>query len=420
MLNLQMEEIKKDDEIYQRFLADLSSSQERVRVDAISRIPELLVRKGQHHSDITPLSVIWRSMGFGQEQIYAKAVRAQVKQLLLYGTTEAPSLSQWESQSLVNALLRTPPSAWFEDNRYPSEATLELNWLWSEANFQVNSDLVAFSRTLFNSAKLKGVNFTGLNLCNAEFVGLTCKECRFERSNLSGSVLLNATFENSFFDYTNLDDAKLTGVRLTKVSFYGTSLKGISLQKSIVLNSQFHLPDVGPSLHGVHSDLRGASFKATTFTECQGARGASFVGAQFDDVRFYRCNLAEASFRGASLSKTIFDGSSLKQTDLSDVWAQSASLVNVDLTGATFNRSNFLEADLTGAIGLNTDNTESSDSERFLNLNIASVKGLDAQVRLMLIQSGAVELSCDYAWNRYKRAGYPFETWLAYRSCPSI
>lgn len=419
MLNLQMEQIKKNDELYQQFLTDLSSSQERVRVAAITRIPELLTRKGQRHSSVTTLSIIWRSLGFGETQVHAEAVRNQVKQLLLYGPTEGSTLSERESQAIVDALRRTSPSVWFESDQLPRESSTELSWLWAPENSQVNAGLAAFTRALFNEAKLKGVSFTGLNLSRAEFIGFSCTACRFERTNLSNAILFNAKFEGSFFDYTNLDDAKLTGAQLTNVSFYGSSLRGIGLQKSVVFNSKFHLPDIGPSPTGTSSDFRGTTFKSTSFTECLAATGANFVRTEFEDSRMYRCKLDEANFKGANFIKTVFDGSSLAKTDLSDVSAQSASFVNTDLTGATLNRTNLLEADLSGVRGLHNVGGDPSTSGPFLNLNIARVKGLDSQARTSLILSGAVEIKCDWAWKQYKQAGYPHETWPTYQACPN-
>lgn len=419
VLNLQMEEIKRNEESYQRFLTELGSSQERVRVAAIARMPELLARRGQPNPSLNPLSVLWRSFGFGQVQVHAQAVRGQVKQLLLSGPIEGSPLTQAESQALVDALVRIPPASWFERSNLAQASTGGLRWLWDSPNAQIDPRLAAFTRNLLAGAKLKGITITGLDLSRAELSGLVCIGCRFDRVSFSEANLLNARLENSFFDYTNLDGAKLVGSQLTNVSFYGASLRGISLRKSHITNSQFYQPELGPAPNAAadSSDLRGAYFKSTTFTECQSAAGASFMLAEFSESRFYRCILKNANFSGALLDGTVFDGSSLSQADLSNVSARQASFVNVDLAGTNLSRANLLGADLTGTKGLSGADHEIAKERRFINFNIGVAKGLDRTTRSLLIQAGAVELACDLAWDRYKQAGYPYEVWLSYRVC---
>lgn len=417
VLNLQLEEIKRNEDSYQRFLTDLGSGQERVRVAAISHMPELLARRGLPNPSINPFSVLWRSLGFGQVQINAQVIRSQMKQLLMYGAREGSTLNSAESQAVVDALIRIPPALWFEEPSLERGATGGLGWLWNHPASRVPRSLSDFTRTLFVGAKLQGITITAIDLSHAEFSGLLCVSCRFERVNLTAANFTDAHFEKSFFDYTNLDHAVFVGSELAGVSLYNVFLRGVNFRKARVMDSQFFQPELGPSPHGDVSDLRGAYFRNVTFTECRSVKGASFTLDEFADSRFYGCDLTDADFSNTLLDNAVFDGSSLAHADLSNASARGTSFVNAQLTGTIFKRANLLGADLTGTSGLPDPAHDIPGDGRFINLNIGLVKGLGRTERSLLIQAGAVELTCDQAWDRYKRAGYPYELWLSYRAC---
>ena len=141
----------------------------------------------------------------------------------------------------------------------------------------------------FKGSALRGANFAGADLTGSSFSGSDVREANFDRANLtdcnfSALDLRDASFRESILVRTNfnasgLDGAKFIGVKLTDVKFTTTDLRKITFERCSFIGVDFH-----------YSDLSGQRFD-----------GQTFIGVKFDLPA-----LKDVSFQGATLKNVAF------------------------------------------------------------------------------------------------------------------
>jgi uncharacterized protein YjbI with pentapeptide repeats len=146
----------------------------------------------------------------------------------------------------------------------------------------------------FHGSALRGSDFSGADLTGSSFSGSDVREANFDRANLtdckfSANDLADASFRESILVRTNfsssgLDGAKFIGVKLTDVKFNSTDLRKTTFESCTFLGVDFH-----------YSDLSGQRFDGQTFI------GITFGLPALKDVSFQGVTLKNVSFRPVGL-----------------------------------------------------------------------------------------------------------------------
>jgi uncharacterized protein YjbI with pentapeptide repeats len=159
------------------------------------------------------------------------------------------------------------------------------------------------------------------------------------------------------FRYLGLADASLPGIQLD-----GADLRDTDLDRADLSDASM----VGADLSGVHlrqakiarADLSGASAASALLGGIDGYRLIA-SNADFQDADLGRGYFAEATFKGANLTRAILPlavfsnatlaGANLQSADLRGVVFDGADLSGANLSGANIDGAVFTDADLTGA-----------------------------------------------------------------------
>lgn len=184
-------------------------------------------------------------------------------------------------------------------------------------------DAEAARREGFKDARLRGADFSGLDLSEVTFAGAVLRDAKFV-----GATLRNADLSAAILCGADLSGADLTGARLDDAD----------LHTAVVTNTVWK----GASLtHGNLSrlDLSGADFSAAS-----GIR-ADFTGANLSGASFAGARLPQAMFRGAVLAGADCTGSDLRDADMSGVRAAGARLADASLSGLRAGQADFTGAD---------------------------------------------------------------------------
>ena len=163
------------------------------------------------------------------------------------------------------------------------------------------------------------INFSGSNLPDSDFAGVTAHKGKFEGSALRGSDFAGADLTGSSFKASDVREANFDGTNLTDCNLTALDLRGASFIKSILVRTNFSTSGLeGAKFIGVkltdvkfnQTDLRKTTFESCTFSgvdfnQCD-LRGLSLDGQTFIGVKFDMAALNEASFRGATFRNVSF------------------------------------------------------------------------------------------------------------------
>ena len=272
----------------------------------------------------------------------------------------------------------------------------------------------------FQNQNLALVNFSRIDLTNANFRGATLKGVSFIRANLTGADFSGATFvdtgnpgRSSDFSFAQLDSACFIGAKfqaptyftyatLTSADFSQTDL---SNGNAIFGDQPLRFDATAPLRLSFRSTIMNCEFVAkwnqldltgASIGACrdQLKPGHDFSGARMAGVVFDGLNLANSKWAGAVLTGASFQGATLDfatglagvnggQTEgrLARAQFNRASLKNVDfsyaqLYGADFTQANLENANLQGA-KLLTDPDAASPILAKANLTGAHLKNVN-------------------------------------------
>jgi uncharacterized protein YjbI with pentapeptide repeats len=162
-------------------------------------------------------------------------------------------------------------------------------------------------------------NFSGGNLSESDFAGITAHQRKFNGSalrgsdfagaDLTGSSFIGSDIREANFDGTNLTDCTLSSNDLTGASFNGTILLRTIFSSSGLTGAKF----IGAELIDVKltkTDLTKTVFENCTFIgvdfKYSDMRGVCLDGQVFIGVKFDKTALNEATFNGATLQNVSF------------------------------------------------------------------------------------------------------------------
>ncbi|HET9135498.1 MAG TPA: pentapeptide repeat-containing protein [Candidatus Kapabacteria bacterium] len=172
------------------------------------------------------------------------------------------------------------------------------------------------------SSDRQAVNFSGSNLPESDFAGVTARKGKFVASAFRGSDFSGADLTGSSFKASDLREGNFDRANLTDCNFYALDLTGASFQQSILVRTNFSASGLkGATFTDVKltnvtltaTDLTKTFFERCTFDgvdfDKSDLRGVCFDGQSFTNVKFDNSSLNEASFKGATLKNVSFRAS---------------------------------------------------------------------------------------------------------------
>lgn len=162
-------------------------------------------------------------------------------------------------------------------------------------------------------------NFSGSNLIESDFAGVTAHQRTFKASalrgsnfagaDLTGSSFISSDVREANFDGTNLTDCTLSTSDLTDASFNKTILVRTEFNKSMLAQAKFtdvQLIDVKLTM----TDLTKTSFERCVFNGVDftysDLRALCLDGQSFIGVKFDKTALDNATFKNATLRNVSF------------------------------------------------------------------------------------------------------------------
>ena len=185
----------------------------------------------------------------------------------------------------------------------------------------------------FNGSALRGSDFSGADLTGSSFMSSDIREANFDGTNLtdctlSTNDLSNASFNKTILVRTGFSKSGLSGAKFTDAKLIDVRLTMTDLRKTLFENCMFNGVDFK------HSDLRGGCLDGQTFIGVRFDKTAlndvTFKGATFKNVSFrspyaltnkYYRAIKTICFDGASIDKLTFAALKGLGADLSKVTA---------------------------------------------------------------------------------------------------
>ncbi len=163
------------------------------------------------------------------------------------------------------------------------------------------------------------INFSGSNLPESDFAGVTAQKGTFEASMLRGSDFSGADLTGSSFKASDVREANFDGANLTDCTFSTLDLTGASFNNTILVRTEFNTSDLTRATFTditlIDVKLTMTDLRETIFEKCSfhgvdfkyaDLRGLCFDGQTFIGVKFDMASMNEASFKGATLKNVSF------------------------------------------------------------------------------------------------------------------
>jgi uncharacterized protein YjbI with pentapeptide repeats len=204
---------------------------------------------------------------------------------------------------------------------------------FSEADFTgATLSKAVLSGSLFNAAKLGGVQAAGCTAVQASFAGSDLSRADFSKAQLHTASFSGATLEHTRFDQANCAEAEFFGAVAPGAMFVGANLAASRADAT----SQFKGADFASA------QMQRASWGGADISS------ASLLGAGLDDADFSKARAPGAVFSKAQARGAKFDKADLSGADLSKVNLLGASLRHATVSGTLLHSSNLYAADLYG------------------------------------------------------------------------
>lgn len=163
------------------------------------------------------------------------------------------------------------------------------------------------------------MDFSGSNLPNGDFAGVTAHKRKFTGSALYGSNFSDADLTGSTFTGSNMRETSFDRANLTDCTFSALDLSNASFNKTILVYTVFSTSDLTGAKFTeaklIHVKLAQMDLRKTIFESCEfngvdfkqsDLRGLCFDGQSFTGVRFDRAALNKTTFKGATLKNVSF------------------------------------------------------------------------------------------------------------------
>jgi len=195
------------------------------------------------------------------------------------------------------------------------------------------------------SSNLKGIDFTGSDLENADFslsymwasklthANLTNADLHFtqlSKSNLDGAILKESDISLSDltdtsaikvnFTGANLEESILTGADIIKSDFRGSNLARVTLSGTDLSSSNFSGLNLADMLSRkyIPASVKGVNFSSANL------QGFDFIGTWLTDVKFTNADLRDANFENHIFTRTDFSYACVSNAVFTDSKIQHA------------------------------------------------------------------------------------------------
>jgi uncharacterized protein YjbI with pentapeptide repeats len=172
-------------------------------------------------------------------------------------------------------------------------------------------------------------NFSGSNLPESDFAGVTTHKGKFEGSALSGSDFSGADLSGCSFKSSNVHESNFSGANLTGSSFKTSDVRKDNFDGANLTDCKFNT-----------LDLADASFNKTILVRTE----FSTVGldrAKFIDVKLTDVKLIVSDLRKTVFERCIFNGVDFKHSDLRGLCLDGQTFIGVKFEGTALNEVTF-------------------------------------------------------------------------------
>ena len=234
---------------------------------------------------------------------------------------------------------------------------------------------------------LKGGNFRGAYLGDANLTGADFSDADLSRAYLGDANLTGVNFSNANLSDANLGDANLSGADLSCADLScadlsSTNLSGTNLSCANLSRADLNRADLSSANlnHAKlsHANLSHADLSSTNLSHADLSNailfGANLSEANLSSVSLNHADLCRADLSGADLRHAILNGSNLSDTILFSTNLSDAILIAADLSYAKLNGAKLNNARLNGAMFLGAD-LSGVDLSRVI-LNEADLSGV--------------------------------------------
>jgi uncharacterized protein YjbI with pentapeptide repeats len=380
---------------YYEVVSNLASSNARVRVGGLHRVPEVMLRPVPDVRNFGMWDAVKLTLGArpGVLHPYHADLRTILHSYFLGLSLDNVNPSVPEVAAYISALIALGPEGWYrEEPRPPIRRTQGLVWIWNSAEFAAHS--TDNPSDLFINTNLIGINLQDFDLKHADF-----SRTKLNRADLRGSFLDNARLNGA-----KLSNAKLTGAHLNFADMISADLNGADLEGADLHFARFKTEDKNLAT-AVHSFAARSDFSQC---DCLGLR---LTSATLLQATFRSTNLQNANLEHAMLNGALLDGSDLSFVQADNADFSGATITNANLreaslrraffSGASIRGTNFRGADLRDATFTNCKSLDLNAD--FRNANIAGVQGLSADMISALKSRGAVEIASDTGWQAFQK-----------------
>ena len=187
---------------------------------------------------------------------------------------------------------------------------------------------------------LGGWNFSGQNLTSASFSSANLKNADFTNATINGANFSSANFTEAQLKSTkSYQEKDLSGINLGYHDLSGWSFSGQNLTSAHFYNTTLTNTDFS------NATVKNVSFSGGKgFTETQLKSTKSYQEKDLSGIDLFHHDLSGWNFSGQNLTSSIFQKSTLTNTDFSN-----ANLTSVNFIGAILTDTNFTNANLTSA-----------------------------------------------------------------------
>ncbi|MEI9892921.1 MAG: hypothetical protein WDN28_03135 [Chthoniobacter sp.] len=176
-LKLQINTYQRDslERSFSQFVSDLNNESPDVRIGALARFPEIMMREVPPMPLHSMRSIVSELSPFssGGERRFAGDVQRQLRNYLTSATRlkgsdpgQGNCIGPDELHTLLTGLSRVGRNGWYYDAQDSLSPSSDWTWIWKPSN---DDTTAVNATTLFQKAILRGPVFKGLTLANCVF-----------------------------------------------------------------------------------------------------------------------------------------------------------------------------------------------------------------------------------------------------------
>ena len=221
-------------------------------------------------------------------------------------------------------------------------------------------------------------NFSGSNLSESDFAGVSAHKGKFEGSALSGSDFSGADLTGSSFKGSDVRGSNFSGADLTGSSFKASDVRETNFDGANLTDCKFYA-----------LDLADTSFNKIILVSTEFST-VGLAGAKFIDVKLTNVKLIVSDLRKTIFERCIFNGVDFKHSDLRGLCMDGQTFIGVKFDGTALNKVTFRGATLKNVSFLATHaltnkyyraiNTICFDGAIMDKLTYAVLKGFNADL----------------------------------------